>query len=383
MECQGRSSRCTGRQAASAAPCLQRDDASFGLLVLVRDERGSRAAAWPLSPRSPVHVPQPSFHVRSCVRVHARRHCACFQADPYRDGRERGDLVIRCRCGPGGCVSGRRGKSTPASSNPASECTSDGALLSWSAVRLHSRPPLLGRICRARHTLLGRLGGLLRGVWCPPHESHRQTERIIANGASQQVSIRCCFQPCCSRLSVADLHASPTTGAHVVMLRAACLCFFSHRSSMLFQRQQLEYPRQLLHCSCHLAPRAPMQLVPFRLACSLSRCALLHLLAPVPLLVLADTSPTLLSALVDPLRLEPAQQRPPWRTHSRHACVLCRTLSPAALPLRLFSSRRVLTVQYRLATLRCAALRTYSALFLPPGWTYKACPLCRGAPEQS
>jgi hypothetical protein len=152
---------------------------------------------------------------------------------------------------------------------------------------------------------------------------------------------------------------------------------------MFLQRGQLEYPHHHLRCSCHLAPRAPMQHAPFRLLCSLSCCALLHLLAPVPLLVLADTSPTLLSALVDPLRLELAQQRPPWRTHMRHACVLCRTLSPAALPFRLFPFRRVLTVQSCLARLHCAALRACSALFLPPSWTYEAYPLRRDAPEQS
>ena len=51
----------------------------------------------------------------------------------------------------------------------------------------------------------------------------------------------------------------------------------------------------------------------------------------------SQTRVRLFYPLVDPLRLEPAQQRPPWRTHLRHACVLCRTLSPAALPLRFFS----------------------------------------------
>lgn len=181
----------------------------------------------------------------------------------------------------------------------------------------------------------------------------------------------------------AAAHGPPIARAHVVSCAAACLCLLSHRSGMFLQRGQLEYPHQHLRCFCHFAPRAPIQHAPFRLACSLSRCALLHLLAPVPLLVLADTSPTLLSALVDLLRLEPGQQRPPWRMHLRHACVLSRSLSPAALPLRLFPSRPVLTVQYRLARLHCAALRACSALLLPPGWTYEACLLCRGAPEQS
>jgi hypothetical protein len=184
--------------------------------------------------------------------------------------------------------------------------------------------------------------------------------------------------------SAAAAHDSPIAMAHVVSCCAVCLCLLSHRSAMFLQRRQLEHPHQHLHCSCHLAPRAPMQHAPFRLACSPPRCALLRLLSPVPSLVLEDASPTLLSALVDPLRLELGQQRPPWRTHLRRACVLCRTSSSATLPLLLLPPRLVLTVQHRLARLHCAALRACSALFSPPpGWTYEAFPLCRDAPEEA
>lgn len=292
--------------------------------------------------------------------------------------------MIRCRCGPDGCISGRRAKSTRASSNPVSECASDHALTTWTALRRHLCRPLLGLACGAQRASLGRLEGLLCGFCSPLREAAtvRRMGSSRATPSSRSARNAACTTSARGRRAAAA-HGPPIAMAHVVSCCAACLYLLSHRSSMFLQRGQLEHPHQHLHCSCHLAPRAPRQHAPFRLACSLSRCALLHLLAPVPLLVLADTSPTLLSALVDPLRLEPAQQRPPWRTHLRHACVLCRTLSPAALPLRLFPSRRVLTVQHRLARLRCAALRTYSALFLPPGWTYEACPLGRGAPEQS
>ena len=99
-----------------------------------------------------------------------------------------------------------------------------------------------------------------------PSKCHRQTEQIIVGEAIQQVSARCCSRPFCSRLSGAALHASPPTGAHIVMLRAACLCFFSHRSSMLFHRQQHEYPRQHLPCLHSPAPRVLLQQALLRLA---------------------------------------------------------------------------------------------------------------------
>lgn len=166
-----RSSCCTGRQAGSTAPCLQREDATFALLVLVRGERGSRAAAWPLSPRPIVHVPQPILRVRMRVRAHVRCQCTHFEADWCRDGRERDDLVIRCRCGPDGCISGRRAKSTRASSNPVSECASDHALTSWSVLRLHLCRPLLGLACTIQRASPGRLEGLLRGFCSPPRKA--------------------------------------------------------------------------------------------------------------------------------------------------------------------------------------------------------------------
>jgi len=74
-----------------------------------------------------------------CVRVHARCECACLGADPCRDGRERGDLVIRCRCGPAGHISCRRPKSTRASSNPVSEFMCGHVLLKLLLHRRHSR----------------------------------------------------------------------------------------------------------------------------------------------------------------------------------------------------------------------------------------------------
>lgn len=318
------------------------------------------------------------------VRAHVRCQCTHFEADWCRDGRERDDLVIRCRCGPGGCISGRRGKSTRASSNPVSKCASDHALTSWTALRFHLGRPLLVLACAAQPVSPGRLEGLLCGFCSPPHAAAtaRRTGYTRAMPPSRSARNASCSASARGRCAAAA-HGRPIAVAHAVSCCAACLCLLSHRSGMFLQRGQLEHPHQPLSCSCHLAPRAPMQHAPFRLACSLSRCALQHLLAPVPLLVLADTSPTLLSALGDPLRLEPAQQRPPWRMHMRHACVLCRTLSPAALLLRLFPFRRVLTVQHRLARLHYAVLRACPALLLPPGWTYEACPLCRDAPEQS
>lgn len=279
------------------------------------------------------------------VRAHVRCQCTHFEADWCRDGRERDDLVIRCRCGPGGCISGRRGKSTRASSNPVSEYASDHALMSWTALRLHLGRPLLVLACAAQRVSPGRLDRLLRGFCSPPHAAAtvRRMGHTRATPSSRSARNAACSTSARGRRAAAA-HGPSIAVAHVVSCCAACLCLFSHRSGMFLQRGQLEHPHQHLRCSCHLAPRAPMQHAPFRLLCSLSCCALLHLLAPVPLLVLADTSPTLLSALVDPLRLELAQQRPPWRTHMRHACVLCRTLSPAALPFRLFPFRRVLTV---------------------------------------
>jgi hypothetical protein len=120
-----------------------------------------------MSPRSPLHAPPPRLLVRSCIRVPERCVCTCFEADPCRDGRERDDLVIRCRCEPAGHISGRRTKSHRASSNPASEWTSGGALLLWLPLPLDSRPPLLGRACRIRRTSLARLDELPRTSWCP------------------------------------------------------------------------------------------------------------------------------------------------------------------------------------------------------------------------
>jgi hypothetical protein len=166
----------------------------------------------------------------------------------------------------------------------------------------------------------------------------RQTEHIVVREAVQQVSAHCCLQPLCSRLRAASSHAPPPASAHIVMCRATCLCLLSHRSSMLLQRGQLEDPHQLLHCSCFLPPRALLQHAPFRLARSSSRCAPWHLLAPVLSLVSANTSPTLASALVDPLRLEPGQQRSPWRTHLRHASSRCRTHRTASLLFRFLLS---------------------------------------------
>ena len=292
------------------------------------------------------------------VRSHVRCRCTHFQADWCRDGRERDDLVIRCRCGPGGCVSDRRPKSTRASSNLASKCVSEHALMSWPALRTHLGCPLLGLACWAQRTSLGRPGGLLCGFCRLPCEAGTVGRMGSSRATPSSRSARNAAHATSARgWSGAAAHGPPMAMAHVTVRRAACLCLLSHRSGMFLQRGQLEYPRHLLHCSCLLAPRAPLQHAPFRLACSSSCCAPLRLLAPVPLLVLADTSPTLLSALVDPRRLEPGQQRPRWRTHLRCACVLCRTLSPAALPLRLWPSRPVLTVQHRPARLLCAALR--------------------------
>ena len=105
------------------------------------------------------------------VRSHVRCRCTHFQADWCRDGRERDDLVIRCRCGPGGCVSDRRPKSARASSNLASKCVSEHALMSWPALRSHLGCPLLGLACRAQRTSLGRPGGLLCGFCMLPREA--------------------------------------------------------------------------------------------------------------------------------------------------------------------------------------------------------------------
>jgi hypothetical protein len=105
------------------------------------------------------------------VRAHVRCRCTHSQADPCRDGRERDDLVIRCRCGPGGCVSDRRPKSTRASSNLASKCVSEHVLTSWPALRTDLGCPLLGLACRAQRTSLGRPEGLLCGFCRLPREA--------------------------------------------------------------------------------------------------------------------------------------------------------------------------------------------------------------------
>jgi hypothetical protein len=198
-----------------------------------------------------------------------------------------------------------------------------------------------------------------------PSESHRRTEQIIVGEAIQQVRACYCSRPFCSRPSVAALHASPPTGAHIVVLRAACLCFFSHRSSMLFQRQQLEYQRLHLPCLHLLAPRALLQRALLRLASSAPPCSSPRLLAAASSLAHDHASPILLSALVDPLRLESRQQQPPQRMRVRHACSHhLRTFRPAALPFRFLSSFSILTVQPHVRLARLIRAPPFSWLVL-------------------
>jgi hypothetical protein len=267
------------------------------------------------------------------VRTHVRCQCTHFQADPCRDGRERDDLVIRCRCGPGGCVSGRRAKSTRASSNPVSEYASDHALTSWSALRRHLCQPLLGLACAPQRTSLARLGGHLCRFCSPAREAATVRRSGSSRATPSSRSARHAAYATSARgWSDVAAHEPPIASADVAVCGAACLCLLSHRSDTFLQRQQLEDPRQRLRCSCLLAPRALLPRAASRLACSPSRCAPLHRLAPVPLLELNDTSPTLPSALVDPLRLELGQQP------QAAATTLAHTLAPRVRPLPLLQS---------------------------------------------
>lgn len=67
-------------------------------------------------------------------------------------------------------------------------------------------------------------------------EIDRQMEWIMEGVAIQKVSTHRCFCLLCSWLAAAAAHAPLMTDAHIVMLGAACSCFFSHRFSMLLQR---------------------------------------------------------------------------------------------------------------------------------------------------
>jgi hypothetical protein len=64
--------------------------------------------------------------------------------------------VIRCRCGPAGHISGRRPKSTTASSNPGSEYVCDHVLMPRPPLQLDPRPPLLRCACGV-HADIGAL----------------------------------------------------------------------------------------------------------------------------------------------------------------------------------------------------------------------------------
>jgi len=184
-----------------------------------------------------MRVPPSSVHARACVRVYERRCCAHFQADWCRDGRERGDLVIRCRCGPDGCISGRRPKSTRASSNPVSEYSSDHLLTSWTALRRHLCRPLLGLACGAQRASLGRLEGLLGGFCSPLREAAtvRRMGSSRATPSSRSARNAACTTSARGRHATAA-HGPPIAMAYVVSCCAACLCLLSHRSSMFLQR---------------------------------------------------------------------------------------------------------------------------------------------------
>jgi hypothetical protein len=129
----------------------------------------------------------------------------------------------------------------------------------------------------------------------------------------QQVSARCCSRHFRSQLSAAPVHAAPMTSAHVCMFRAACLCFLSHRFSMLLQRWQLPNTRQRFASSRLLASRALLPAALLCLTISPPRCfPPCALAAPASIqLHHANTSASLPPALVDLLTLESEQQRPP------------------------------------------------------------------------
>jgi hypothetical protein len=100
--------------------------------------RGAAALRFRVAGACALHAPPPSFPVRTRIRVYVRCEWTRFEADWCRDGRERGDLVIRCRYGSAGHISRRRTKSHTANSNPGSEYACGGGLMKLPRLRRRS-----------------------------------------------------------------------------------------------------------------------------------------------------------------------------------------------------------------------------------------------------
>lgn len=288
--------------------------------------------------------------------------------------------MIRCRCGPAGCISGRRPKSTRASSNPVSECTCGHALMIWSALRLHPGPPLLHRTSRLQRVAPGWSVVLALSSWCQPGRGisvrqctsscEKRSSRSVPTAASSLSARACMLLRCMPRPPPAL--TSPCVVLRVCACSATVPACLSSEGNSKIRTSSSTAPASFLRARCcstllSASPAAP--LAALLGTCSLRFCRsylqtrvrLLHPLSLIPLDLSLGSSARLGA-----------------RTCATRPTAVARTAQhrSASLLFRFLLSSPVLAIQRYYARLPRA----------PPslhGWSYEALPLCRGAPEQS